>query len=523
MDGKIDASDIRGGGLGPRPPTRWAMFAFAVIVGALVGVAAARVLTAHSASPRQWPSTVAAQLLIPTAAGSVSPSFADLVDKVKPAVIGVQVKLTEGGSDEHSLPQSPRERFSRPFRERRTPDTPAPRPDRVVTAQGSGFFISADGYAVTNNHVVEGNGTIQILTDDQRSYSARVVGTDPTTDLALLKVEGRDDFIHVKLADGIPRVGDWVVAIGNPFGLGGTVTAGIVSARERDIGTDSHERLIQIDAPINKGDSGGPSFDLDGRVIGVNTMIFSPSGGSIGIAFAIPADTVKTVTAQLREKGAVTRGWLGVQAQPITPEIADSLGLNEAHGALVAEPQPDSPAAKAGIKPGDVIAAIDGTPVKDARDLSKTIAGNAPGRSIKLSMLRGGEERTINVTLGRLPTKPPSAVADRETTGRGSPSSSDSAAGSDAPVDLGLRFAPATNMPGSGGQGLVVTGVDPTGIAAEEGLELGDVILEIGGASVSTAEELQRKLNDARRDGKRTVLLRLKSGETTRFVALPIS
>jgi serine protease Do len=252
-------------------------------------------------------------------------------------------------------------------------------------------------------------------------------------------------------------------------------------------------------------------------------MIFSPSGGSIGIAFAIPADTVKTVTAQLREKGAVTRGWLGVQAQPITPEIADSLGLNETHGALVAEPQPDSPAAKAGIKPGDVIAAIDGTPVKDARDLSKTIAGNAPGRSIKLSMLRGDEERTITVTLGRLPTKPPFAVVDRETTGRGPPSSSDSAAGSDAPVDLGLRFAPATNMPGSGGQGLVVTGVDPTGIAAEEGLELGDVILEIGGASVSTAEELQRKLSDARRDGKRTVLLRLKSGETTRFVALPIS
>jgi serine protease Do len=385
-----------------------------------------------------------------------------------------------------------------------------------VTAQGSGFFISADGYAVTNNHVVEGHGSIQILTDDQRSYPARVVGTDPATDLALLKVDGRDDFVHVKLADGVPRVGDWVLAIGNPFGLGGTVTAGIVSARERDIGTDSHERLIQIDAPINKGDSGGPSFDLEGKVVGVNTMIFSPSGGSIGIAFAIPADTVKTVAAQLREKGSVTRGWLGVQAQPITPEIADSLGLNEARGALVTEPQPDSPAAKAGLKPGDVIAAIDGAPVKDARDLSKTISGKAPGSSIKLSLLRGSEQRTITVTLGGLPNKP-QPTGERETTGRGAPSADPA-----APVDLGLRFAPAASRPGNGGQGLVVTGVDPTGLAADEGLELGDVILEIGGASVNTSEELQSKLRDARRDGKHTVLLRLKSGETTRFVALPI-
>jgi serine protease Do len=252
-------------------------------------------------------------------------------------------------------------------------------------------------------------------------------------------------------------------------------------------------------------------------VIGVNMMIFSPSGGSIGIAFAIPADTVKTVIAQLREKGSVTRGWLGVQAQPITPEIAETLGLKEPRGALVAEPQPDSPAARAGIEPGDVIAAIDGTPVKDARDLSKTISGNAPGNSVKLSVLHGNEERTITVTLGRLPTKSAPA-AERETTGRGAPNPGPGG----APVDLGLRFAPAASMPGSGGRGLIVTGVDPTGIAADEGLELGDVILEIGGASVNTAEELQGKLRDARREGKRTVLLRLKSGETTRFVAMPI-
>jgi serine protease Do len=217
----------------------------------------------------------------------------------------------------------------------------------------------------------------------------------------------------------------------------------------------------------------------------------------------------------------VTRGWLGVQAQTVTPEIAENLGLKEAHGALVAEPQPDSPAAKAGIEPGDVIAAIDGAPVKDARNLSKTVGASAPGSSLKLGLLRGGEEQTITVTLGRLPTKQTSN-AERETTGRSAPSGGGGGGAPVAPVDLGLRFAPATSMPGSGGRGLVVTGVDPTGIAADEGLELGDVILEIGGASVNTAEELQGKLREARHDGKRTVLLRLKSGETTRFVALPI-
>jgi serine protease Do len=519
MDEKIDATDMYGGG-SPRPATRMGMFALAVLLGAVIGVMAARVLTAHSPAPGQWPSAMAAQLLMPAAAGTGSPSFADLVDTVKPAVIGIQVQLTESPKDQ-SRAASPRERFSGRSGERQSPHAPTQRPDRVVTTQGSGFFISADGYVVTNNHVVESNGVIQVQTDDQKTYPARVIGADPTTDLALLKVDGRDDFAHVKLADGVPRVGDWVLAIGNPFGLGGTVTAGIVSARERDIGGDSHERLIQIDAPINKGDSGGPSFDLEGKVVGVNTMIFSPSGGSIGIAFAIPADTVKAVIAQLREKGSVTRGWLGVQAQTVTPEIAENLGLKEAHGALVAEPQPDSPAAKAGIEPGDVIAAIDGAPVKDARNLSKTVGASAPGSLLKLGLLRGGEEQTITVTLGRLPTKQTSN-AERETTGRSAPSGGGGGGAPVAPVDLGLRFAPATSMPGSGGRGLVVTGVDPTGIAADEGLELGDVILEIGGASVNTAEELQGKLREARHDGKRTVLLRLKSGETTRFVALPI-
>src|SRR5207248_175039 len=227
----------------------------------------------------------------------------------------------------------------------------APR-EHLVTGQGSGIFISADGYAVTNNHVVDKASTVEVTADDGKTYNATVIGTDPRTDLALIKVEGRNDFPHVKLSEAPPRIGDWVLAVGNPFGLGGTVTAGIVSARGRDIGAGPYDDFIQIDAPVNKGNSGGPTFDVDGNVIGVNTAIFSPSGGSVGIAFAIPADTVRTVVAQLRDKGTVSRGWIGVQIQPVTAEIADSLGLKGTQGALVAEPQSDGPAAKAGILSG---------------------------------------------------------------------------------------------------------------------------------------------------------------------------
>ena len=255
---------------------------------------------------------------------------------------------------------------------------------------------------MTNNHVVQNAENVQVTTDDGKTYSAKVIGTDPKTDLALIKIDG-SDFPFVKLADTPPRIGDWVLAVGNPFGLGGTVTAGIVSARGRDIGAGPYDDFIQIDAPVNKGNSGGPTFDVDGNVIGVNTAIFSPSGGSVGIAFDIPADTVKGVIAQLRDKGSVTRGWIGVQIQTVTPDIADSMGLKQATGALVSEPQKNSPAAAAGVQSGDVIVSVDDTPIHDARELARKIGTMAPGASVKLGTIRNGQDKTVTLTLGTLP------------------------------------------------------------------------------------------------------------------------
>src|ERR1035437_2203545 len=334
--------------------------------------------------------------------------FADIVEKVKPAVISVRVKV-DGGAQTNGLtsdevPPGLREFFRR-FG---MPDMPNGQQGpqghgrNVITGQGSGFFISGDGYAVTNNHVVDKAESVQVTADDGKTHTAKVIGTDPRTDLALIKVEG-GPFPYVKLSDKSPRIGDWVLAVGNPFGLGGTVTAGIVSARGRDIGASAYDDFIQIDAPVNKGNSGGPTFDTEGNVIGVNTAIFSPSGGSVGIAFAIPADTVTSVINQLKEHGSVTRGWIGVQIQPVTQDLADSLGLKKAEGALVAEPQKDSPAVKGGIEAGDVITAVDGKPVKDARDLAKKIGALAPKSTVSVSVMHKGAEKTVSLTLGELP------------------------------------------------------------------------------------------------------------------------
>jgi serine protease Do len=360
--------------------------------------------------------------------------------------------------------------------------------------------------------VVDKADTVEITTDEGKTYTAKVIGTDPRTDIALIKVEGRSDLPYVKLSDKAPRVGDWVLAVGNPFGLGGTVTAGIVSARGRDIGAGPYDDFVQIDAPVNKGNSGGPTFDVDGNVIGMNTAIFSPSGGSVGIAFAIPAGTVKSVVSQLKDSGKVTRGWIGVQIQPVTDEIADNLGLKAPEGALVTDPQTNGPAAKAGIQAGDVITAVNGSPVKDARDLAKQIGAMAPGASAKLTVWRKGEEKTFSIALGELPNQ-------REA--RATPDSSNPNS-TDVPR-LGLTIAPAGQVAGSGSEGVVVTEVDPNGIASDQGFKTGDVILEVGGKKVANAADVRSALSDAQKDGKRTVLMRVKSGDATKFVALRLS
>jgi serine protease Do len=453
--------------------------------------------------------------------------FADVVEKVKPAVISVRVKVENNpqamGFDGEGLPPG-LERFFRQFGQpnggqggqngQRTPrGMPGPGGRNFSTGQGSGFFISADGYAVTNNHVVEKASNVQVKTDDGKTYDAKVIGTDPRSDLALIKVDGRNDFPYAKLSEKSPRIGDWVLAVGNPFGLGGTVTAGIVSARSRDIGAGPYDDFIQIDAPVNKGNSGGPTFDVDGNVIGVNTAIFSPSGGSVGIAFAIPSDTVRTVVTQLKDHGSVTRGWIGVQIQPVTSEIADSLGLKKTDGALVAEAQANGPAAKAGIQSGSVITSVNGNPVADARDLAKKIGGMMPGNSVKLGVIEKGSEKTVTVTLGELPAQR-EAKADTQ--------QDSEQPGSDV-GKLGLTLAPAASVAGAGSQGVVITNVDPNGAGADVGFKSGDVILEVAGKAVSNPADVRKALADARSDNKRNVLLRVKSGEGTRFVAIPLS
>ncbi|TPQ32463.1 serine peptidase [Bradyrhizobium guangdongense] len=452
--------------------------------------------------------------------------FADVVERVKPSVMSVKVNIKEKASasnddnndDSPFQPGSPMERFFRRFG---GPDgvpglRGGPRGGgRAVTGQGSGFFISADGFAVTNNHVVDGADKVEVVTDDGKTYTAKVIGTDQRTDLALIKVEGGSNFPFAKLADGKPRIGDWVLAVGNPFGLGGTVTAGIVSAVGRDIGNGPYDDFIQIDAPVNKGNSGGPAFNIDGDVMGVNTAIYSPSGGSVGIAFSIPASTVKTVVAALKDKGSVSRGWIGVQIQPVTPDIADSLGMKKAEGALVAEPQANGPAAKAGIESGDVITSVNGETVKDARELARTIGGMPPGASVKLNVLHKGQDKVVNLTLGQLPNTV-EAKADTDDSKKAPDK------GTDVPK-LGMTVAPANSVAGAGKDGVVVTQVDPKSAAAERGFKEGDVILEVAGKSVTTAGDVRDAINAARTDNKNSVLMRVKSGGQSRFVAIPLA
>jgi len=447
-------------------------------------------------------------------------SFADVVDRVKASVVSIKVKMSDGGDAEsddqdagprphHGMPQvppgSPFEHF---FRQFGMPDEGdgGPHHPHVGMAQGSGFLISSDGYIVTNNHVVDHATEVNVTTADGKTIPAKVIGTDPKTDLALLKIKG-DNFPSVSFAEKAPRVGDWVIAVGNPFGLGGTVTAGIVSARGRDIGSGPYDDFLQIDAPVNHGNSGGPTFNNQGQVVGVNTAIFSPSGGSVGIGFAISSDVVKSVVAQLKDNGMVERGWLGVEIQPVTPDLADSLGIKDASGALVAKENANSPALTAGVKVGDVITAVNGDKVADPHELARRIAALGPKKTAELAILRNGEAQTLDVTLGSMPVEKQQAKFEEPAT----PDRLGSVA------KLGLTLKSNGNA-----DGVAITDVNPDSVAAERGVQAGDVILDAGGKSVSKPDDVAQALDAAKADGKKALLLRVKSADSVRFVALPV-
>ncbi|WP_165826113.1 Do family serine endopeptidase [Rhizobium wuzhouense] len=465
------------------------------------------------------------------------PSFGDVVQAVLPAVVSVRVQsnvqpasndesnfsFNFGGRGFDELPDDhPLKRFFREFGgpgagpEEGRPGRPHGDhgPGRLrPTAQGSGFFISEDGYIVTNNHVVDDGAAFTVVLNDGKEYDAKLVGKDSRTDLALLKVdEPKVKFTYVQFADDSKvRVGDWVVAVGNPFGLGGTVTAGIISARGRNIGSGPYDDYLQIDAAVNRGNSGGPGFNLNGEVVGINTAIFSPSGGNVGIAFAIPASVAKDVIEKLKDTGTVSRGWLGVQIQPVTKDIADSLGLAEDSGALVVAPQAGSPGEKAGIKQGDVVTAVNGDPVKDPRDLARRIAAYAPDTTVDVTLWRDGKATEVKVKLGELPAEQ-AASAESENDAAPAPGAEQELA------SLGLSVRPA-----DGGKGLAIVDIDPDSDAADKGLKAGETITSVNNQEVSSVADVQKVIDQAKKDGRTRALFQVESEAGSRFVALPIN
>jgi serine protease Do len=465
----------------------------------------------------------ATQPTIDTPYGRAPLTFADLVAKVSPAVVSINVKGDAKVADNEQIPglpdlpeDNPLYDFFKQFRKGMPQQQQKPQP---TLAQGSGFFISPDGYVVTNNHVVEDAEDITVTMENGDKFPAKLIGTDPRTDVALIKVnaEGKT-FPFVEFETKDPRVGDWVLAVGNPFGLGGTVTAGIISAHNRDIGSGPYDYL-QIDAAVNRGNSGGPSFDLDGKVIGVNTAIFSPSGGNVGIAFAVPAALVQEVVTQLKATGTVDRGWLGVVIQNVSDDIADSIGMKEAKGAMITKVTEDGPAAKQDLKPGDVIVAVNGDKIEDSRDLARKIAELHPNTPVKLSIVRYGEKREVTMSLGTFPNNKKLASIEED-----KPDTS-----GQQMKDLGLSLAPAAKFPGAGDEGVVITEVDPSSDAADKGLKPGDVILQVAGVTVSDPDDVAEGVKKAMDSAKTTtdkdtvkVLMQVKSGDQTRFVALSL-
>lgn len=475
-----------------------------------------------------------APLTLTDAAWAAAPSgFADLIEGVAPAVVQITARQTDSGDnapgDLSQIPEQFRDGPLRDFFEHffgeNGPGRGQGGPQGQRTALGSGFIISADGIVVTNNHVIGDSDKMEVTLKDGSRFPARLVGKDDKTDLAVIKIETDRSLPTVSWGDSDhARVGDWVVAVGNPFGLAGTATAGIVSSRGRDIGAGPYDDFIQIDAPINTGNSGGPLFDGDGRVIGVNTAIYSPTGGSVGIGFAIPSNAARKVVAELQDKGTVSRGWLGIAIQPVTPEVAESLGLAKAEGALVASVTPSSPAAKAGLKQGDVIVSFDGKSIATPRELSRTVADAGIGEKGKLMLWRDNREMEVRVNIGEMPKQFASAES-----GQGKQAPEKAGKGGLQLGALGLTLTPLDDASRSrwgvaeGTSGALVSAVDDRGDAAEKGLQPGDVITRVNQETVKSPKDVADAVEKAKAAQRKTVLLLIERRGTQQFVAVALS
>jgi serine protease Do len=479
-----------------------------------------------------WAQTNAQSNSLPPAQVSLSasiaqlPSFAPLVKTVLPAVVNVsatQNPMNEQGQEapdqgvSPGLPPSPFDEFLRKFFEQQGQGGVPVLPDAQRVALGSGFIIDPSGYVVTNNHVVQNARMVTVVFQDDTRHPAKIIGRDPKMDLALLKIDAKESLPYVQWGDSnAAQVGDWVVAVGNPFGLGGTVSSGIISALGRDIHSGPYDDFLQIDASINRGDSGGPTFNLSGQVIGINTAIYSPNGGSVGIGFAIPSSLAKPVIEQLREHGKVERGWLGVEVQGVTPEIARSVGLPKAEGAIITDVTEGSPAAKAGFEQGDVILSFKGHAVQKARDLPIAVAETPIGDEAEVTVWRKGSEIALQPVIAATPESSPTARAEQE----GGAEEHTSA--------MGLKLAPLTQERrrqlhvGLNVKGVIVAAVAADSPLAAIGIAAGDIIESINQQPVTSPKEASAILDRAQKGkgGQQSLLLLINRGGVNEYIAM---
>ena len=472
---------------------------------------------------------VSAALALPAFAAEPPGSFADLVEKLSPAVVNVYTTQKVKGQNLLSpfgnggqLPPG-QEKQLRDFFERfgMPGGDGEDQSEHEVQSLGSGFVIDPTGYIVSNNHVIDDAKEISVRFQDNTQYKAKLVGRDAKTDLALLKIEPKKELPYVKFGNSDEvRVGDWIVAIGNPYGLGGSVTAGIISATERSINAGPFDDFLQTDAAINRGNSGGPMFNMKGEVIGVNTAIFSPNGGNIGIGFSIPSTMAEPVLKQLREFGRTHRGWLGVKIQQVNDEVAESLGLSNTHGALVLEVTPGSPAAKVGIKTGDLITKFDGKEISEMRFLPRMVAETKIGKTVEVIVWRDGKEKSFDITLGELKED---EVADKETTGD---EEQPQVTGGEKVLGLQLKPLDADIRSqfeiGKGVQGLFVTDIDHDSEAAKRGMSPGDVLNTANNKQIASVADFKDAIKEAKSAGRKYILLRIYRGGDTAFVTLPV-